>query len=317
VDLAPTSPRKKQKKTMLGVLEEASAPRPSFDPQVAQDLLEKGQVETADIGCLAKLTPFGPVAIRLLHLFDRNDLELEVVARMVASEAALTSELLALVNSPLFGVQGSITEIRRAVAFLGVDRTRALAITLATRALLQGAPKTPVLRRIWKHSVATAVIAEVLAPSYGISNDLANTAAILHDLGRIGLLTAFPDQYAELAVHSHDSIDAILLAERQEFGLDHCQAGQFLSESWRFPPVLQQVAAHHLDPPSGQDVLSLVQTSCRLAASLGFAAVAHDHQTGTSDTIGTHVPPSVQPRVAKLLKDSDRQIFERIESLDF
>ena len=302
---------------MLGVLEEGSAPRPSFDPQVAQDLLEKGQVETPELGRLGKLAPFGPVAIRLLRLFDRNDLELGDVVKMVASEAALTSELLALVNSPLFGVHGSITEIRRAVAFLGIDRTRALAVTLAMRSFVQGAPKTPILRRIWKHSLATAVVAELLAPSYSISNDLANTAGILHDLGRIGLLTAFPEQYAELAVRSHESNEAILLAERQEFGLDHCQAGQFLSEAWRFPPVLQQVAAQHLEPPTGQDVLSLVQTSCRLAVNLGFAAVVIDHHTGTNDTIGTHVPQSIQPRVTKLLKDSDRQIVERIESLDF
>ncbi|PWT97237.1 MAG: hypothetical protein C5B51_31705 [Terriglobia bacterium] len=315
--LVPQLSLPSRKKNIVGVLEEANAPPPSFDPKVAAELLEKGQVETPELGRLAKLAPFGPVAIRLLRLFDRQDLEIRDVVSMVASEAAVTSELLALVNSPLFGVQGTITEIRRAVAFLGIDRTRALAVTLAMRSLLEGAPKTPILRRIWKHSVGAAVIAELLAPAFGISNDVANTAGILHDLGRIGLLTAYPEPYAALAVHTHESDEAILAAERKEFGMDHCQAGQFLSEAWRFPRVLQEVAARHLESPSGLDVLSLVQTSCRLASGLGLSAVVHEEQEGVPETIENHVPPAIRMRVAEMMRASDRQIFDRIESLDF
>ncbi len=301
----------------MGVLSQATSTNPSTDAQLAQSLLERGQVETPELGRLAKLTPFGPVAIRLLRLFDRDDLELAEVVKVISAEAALTSEILALANSPLFGVTGTMTDLRRAVAFLGIERTRSLAFALSMRSLVQGAPKTPVMRRVWRHGVATAVLAELLAPLYGLPPDLANTSGIMHDVGRVGLLAAFPEQYSALAVRAYESHEAILLDERTQFGLDHCQAGQFLSEAWKFPPEFQQVVARHLELPSGRDVVSLVQTSCRLAANLGFAAINIELPGGTSETIATHVPASIQPRVAKLLKDSDRQILERIESLDF
>jgi HD-like signal output (HDOD) protein len=78
-------------------------------------------------------------------------------------------------------------------------------------------------------------------------------------------LAAYPDQYAELATKTHADTKSILDAERSQFGLDHCQAGQMLGESWRFPNELQQAASRHLELPVGQDLLSLVQTACRLA----------------------------------------------------
>jgi putative nucleotidyltransferase with HDIG domain len=183
--------------------------------------------------------------------------------------------------------------------------------------MLQGAPKTPIMRRVWRHSIATATIAEALAPAYGITPVLAQTAAIMHDLGRVALLAAYPDDYADLAVRSHESIDAILAAERSQFGMDHCQAGRLVAEAWRLPPVLQQVTGEHLGSPSASDLLSIVQTSCRLAHDHGLAAIVHEHHRKPADTLDAHVPAAIRERVNGLLQGIDRQIYDRIESLDF
>jgi len=51
---------------------------------------------------LAKLPPFAPVAIRLLKQFDREDAEVSEVAKLVAADPALVSEILAVSNSALF-----------------------------------------------------------------------------------------------------------------------------------------------------------------------------------------------------------------------
>src|ERR1039458_5396889 len=47
------------------------------------------------------------------------------------------------------------------------------------RAMLRDAPKTGVVRRLWRHSIATAVIAKELAPIYGVAAGVAHTAGIL------------------------------------------------------------------------------------------------------------------------------------------
>jgi putative nucleotidyltransferase with HDIG domain len=228
----------------------------SAERTCAEGMLEKGQIENAQLGALAKLPPFGPVAVGLMRLFDRDDVEMHDIVRLVSSDVALTSQLLALANSPLFGVQTTVRDLQHAITVLGADRVKALATTLAMRSFLSNAPKTPILRRIWRHGLATAVIAEVLAPSYGVLKDLAHVAGILHDVGRVALLAAYPEQYAALAIRTHENTECILLAERLQCGLDHCQAGQLLSESWHFPNELQEVITHHLKAPGGQDLLS-------------------------------------------------------------
>lgn len=308
-----------QKRSLQRVMEEADAVAIATEERAsAQEMLEKGEVETAQLGALAKLPPFGPVAVSLMRLFDRDDVEMHDIVRLVSSDVALSSELLALANSPLFGIQTSIRDLQHAITVLGIDRTKALATTLAMRSFMSNAPKTPVLRRIWRHGVATAVIGEVLALSYAVSKDLAHVAGILHDVGRVGLLAAYPDQYAELAVRTFESSESILLAERAQFGLDHCQAGQLLCESWRFPNELRQVSEHHLDPPTGQDLLSLVQTACSLAANLGFAAVAHHgHHDRINETLEAYVPAAIRVRAVESMKDIDKQVLDRLESLDF
>ena len=311
-----TSP---QKQSLRRVIEDAEATMVATEERAsAEEMLEKGQIETAQLGALAKLPPFGPVAVSLMRLFDRDDVEMHDIVRLVSSDVALTSQLLALVNSPLFGVQTTVRDLQHAITVLGTDRTKALATTLAMRSFVSNAPKTPILRRIWRHGLATAVIAETLAPSYGVSKDLAHVAGILHDVGRVALLAAYPEPYAALAVRTHENTECILVAERTQFGLDHCQAGQLLSESWRFPKELHQVIAHHLESPNGQDLLSLVQTACRLAVDLGFAAIAQqDHHTKPSDTIEAQVPAAIRARVAESMQNIDQQILDRLESLDF
>jgi HD-like signal output (HDOD) protein len=308
-----------QKQSLQRVMEEADAAAVATEERAsAQEMLEKGEVETAQLGALAKLPPFGPVAVSLMRLFDREDVEMHDIVHLVSSDVALSSELLALANSPLFGIQTPIRDLQHAITVLGIDRTKALATTLALRSFMSNAPKTPILRRIWRHGLATSVIAEVLAPSYALSKDLAHVAGILHDVGRVGLLAAYPEQYAELAVRTYENSESILLAERAQFGLDHCQAGQLLSESWRFPNELIEVSEHHLDPPTGQDLLSLVQTACCLASNLGFAAVAHHgHHDRINETLEAYVPAAIRVRAVESLKDIDKHVLDRLESLDF
>ena len=305
------------KQSLRRVLEESDAVVLATEERAsAQELLEK--VETPQLGALAKLPPFGPVAISLMRLFDRENVEMHDIVRLVSSDVALSSQLLALANSPLFAVQTSIRDLQHAVTVLGLDRTKALATTLAMRSFLSNAPKTPVLRRIWRHGVATSVTAELMAPSFGISKDFAHVAGILHDVGRFALLAAYPEEYAELAIRTHESNEAILASERERFGLDHCQAGKLLSESWRFPKELQQIAAHHLETPAEQDLLSLVQTACRLAVDLDFCAIARqDHHTKVAETLERYVPAAIRASVTASLANIDRVILDRLESLDF
>jgi hypothetical protein len=69
--------------------------------------------------------------------------------------------------------------------------------------------------------------------------------------------------------------DSILHAERELFGLDHCQAGGLLMTMWNFPLTFIEVASYHHEPRKGDglDLVGLVSLSCQIADALGFSVI--------------------------------------------
>ena len=251
--------KEKPKPTLASVLESFESSRiadeRAKDTVRGAELLEQSHLEPDDLGPLAKLPPFSPVVISLMRLFDREDVKSEEIARLVSADPALTSELLGVVNSPMFAFQKKVSSPAHAVSLLGVERTKSLAATLAMRSMMQGAPRTPVVRRFWVHSIATATIAKQFASSFGADPELSHVSATMHDLGRLGLVAAHAADYTKLALASHDSVEEILAAEQAQFGMTHCQAGARLAKSWSLPEPFGKVANHHHDSSSDQPIV--------------------------------------------------------------
>ena len=294
---------------------EAEAHPPDVSHGVA--ILETSRVERPELGPLAKLPPFGPVAISLIRLFDRDDVKIAEIGRLVESDPSLASELLAVVNSPLFAFQGKVTSPGHAVTLLGVERTKSLATTLAMRSMVQGAPRTPVVRRFWTHSMATATIAREFAVVYGTDPDLAHVAGLMHELGRMGLLAAYPQEYSRLALTAHNSVEEIFAAEHAAFNMDHCQAGSLLVKAWDLPASFLEAVSYHLAAPGGRDLASLIQFCCHLADDLMFQAVHHRDGLTPQETVERYAPAGLAPQLASRLEPAKLAVIAAIQGLDF
>ena len=82
-----------------------------------------------------------------------------------------------------------MVNIKQALALIGLDRARQLTLTVAAAAYTQGALRSNELRRCWEHTVATAFLADEIALACGGAfKDIAYTAGVMHDIGRLGLL---------------------------------------------------------------------------------------------------------------------------------
>src|ERR1035438_8958036 len=169
----------------------------------------------------------------------------------------------------------------------------------------------------WRHSIATAVIAKELAPIYGVAAGVAHTAGILHDVGRMGLLSAYRDSYTEVVLHAYDNVADILAKERAVCRIDHCEAGLYLAKSWGFPAAFCQVVQHHHGSSEERGILSLVQTACALADDLEFAAVSHADRAEPNTRITGCKGNSDRDKVLSRLREIERLVFDELESLDF
>jgi len=224
---------------------------------------------------LCNLPPLNSIANQVLALSADEEIQFQRLAAVIEADPAFAAEVLFLANSPLFGFPSKMHVLHHAVTVLGLDRIRALAVTVAMRAYLgQG---SALIRQCWRHSCACAIIAEETAKAFGIPGDRAYTVALMHDIGRLGLLKSYPREVAPVLAQEYAEPRDVLQAERGAVNVDHGLAGAWLVKTWAFPSSFSEICEHHHDALDSGDpaLLQSVKLACRAANALGYSAVRY------------------------------------------
>jgi HD-like signal output (HDOD) protein len=253
---------------------------------------------------LRLVPPFPSVAQRIMTLAAQDNSNAQQVANLVKFDPSFSAELLRFANSALFGVRRSVSGLTQAIVLLGLDRVKTLATLVVMNRMVRSSVKIEALRKVWIHSLATALIAEEAAPRMRVCRDTGYTAGLMHNLGALGLMSAYPDAYSKMLEVSNDYGFDLLNTERDLFEIDHCEAGCYLAQDWDFPDELAaSMATHHDEPAPGEIGLdTLVQFSWRLADALGFAAFSPEKERGYEE-LAAYLPAAVG--ISWLNKNSD------------
>ncbi|MGH9344541.1 MAG: HDOD domain-containing protein [Terriglobia bacterium] len=223
---------------------------------------------------LINLPPFPAIAMRVLELLAKEDLGLKELTHQIQSDPVLSSEILTMANSVLFGFRTEIRSILQATTLLGAQRVKGIALTIAMKTYLTDSLQIPALLASWRHNLACALVAEEIARVSLIEKDFAYLAGLLHDIGRLALGMMKPMEYGNLLSSEDVNPISILDREREMFGVDHCEAGRKIMESWKLPKSFMEVTSQHHSPKGSQfDIVALVNRSCLIADAIGFGAV--------------------------------------------
>jgi putative nucleotidyltransferase with HDIG domain len=244
------------------------------------------------------LPPLNAVATQVLGLLADPSVELKQLSSVMECDPAFAADVLFLANSSLFGFPSRLQVIRHAIAVLGLERIKALAITVAMRGFLGDGG--PLVRQCWRHSAACAVIAEQISGIFGITPQTAYAAGLLHDIGRHGLLKSYTSEYASVLETRFENLDEVLRAERTALNVEHGTAGAWLVKSWALPKAFIETCEHHHEKMSSKDseLLLVIKTACRMADALGFSAVQCAHWWSYDDVIWSlpkHIPRDTFP----------------------
>lgn len=259
---------------------------------------------------LRLVPPFPAVAHRILALVDKEDVGAHQLGDLVKMDPSFSAELLRFANSALFGIRGEVTSLAHAIMMVGTDRIKTMATMVAMNRMVRSSVRIEALRKVWLHSLVTAVIAEEAARITRWDRDGAYTTGLLHNLGTLGMMSAYPDEYSRLLEISDDFGFDLLQTERDLFEIDHCAAGAYLAQDWNFPDELAAaIATHHDEPVPGEISLdNLIKLSWRLADVLGYAAFSPD-KAWTWEELMTFLPNAgsswlaESPEVAKAKLD--------------
>jgi putative nucleotidyltransferase with HDIG domain len=223
---------------------------------------------------LRLVPPFPAIAHRILALVSQEDVSTHAVGDLIKMDPSFSAELLRFANSALFGVRREVTSLAQAIVLLGMDRVKTMATMVAMNKMVRASVRIAALRKVWVHSLVTAVIAEEAARRARLARDSAYTAGLLHNLGTLGMMSAYPDEYSRMLEVSNDFGFDLLKTERDLFEIDHCAAGAYLAQDWNFPDELAAtLATHHDEPAPGERSLdNVIRISWRLTDALGYAA---------------------------------------------
>jgi putative nucleotidyltransferase with HDIG domain len=273
------------------------------------------QINFGRLSGIQSLPAFPAVATKLLGVVTDEDAGFREVSRLILKDTALSGQVLRLANSSLFGFRQEVNSILRALCLMGSNRVRDMLITAALKDYI-GSDHKLLLRDCWRHSVATALWAEALAQWYRLDRPIAYTAGILHDLGRIALFRVAPDAYASfLDKVSGSRAEDFRSIEQDIFGLDHCQAGGYLSGMWKFQPALTDIIAHHHDPitSASPPARVLAQAACAAASMSGFYAAGPAWQWDGA-RIASLLSPS--ERAVPALNDMRQQVIHELNLIE-
>ena len=246
---------------------------------------------------LANVPPFPSVAMKLLSLLSNENSNFTSIAACIGTDPALAGRLIKRANAADLASYCEARNVLQAVSALGMERTRELSLAIATRGYAQPAIKTEIFRPCWSHTVACALAASEIARHCGLRPAEAYTAGLLHDIGRLGLLTAYPTEYetivAEVAGHPKNLIGL----ERERFGVDHVQAGEWLAQQWNLPESIVEIVARHAETPvKPLTELAVVQIASRLADLLGFPVIQSE-KVPELDEIAAILPEAARARL--------------------
>lgn len=243
------------------------------------------------LSALRNLPPFPPVAVRLMSLLGQDRTSFAEAAQLLSTDAGLSAEVLRLANSPL-GARYGASSVLQALSILGLARVSGLVLTLSVARFLGKASRSPLMLRCWRHNLACALAAREFADIFDVDPEQAYTAGLLHDLGRLALLTIDARRYELIAAKECDTREE----EESAFGLDHCAAGAWVISQWRLPPIYAEVAAGHHEMLAGdQPIRNLVHVACSVAKQLGFSVTgaAAAEEPLVSDHLGYAIAATI------------------------
>src|ERR1700693_5376159 len=144
---------------------------------------------------------FPAIALKALKLLSGTDTSLLELCNLIRADLAFSTAVLRIANSPLVAFSRDVTSVLQASMLLGFQRLRSMVITVGLKTYLKDS-FTPLMISCWLHSLACAILSERSAKMTmtmdSLDNDFSYTAGLLHDIGRVALITVMPDSYARV-----------------------------------------------------------------------------------------------------------------------
>ncbi len=193
-----------------------------------------------------KLPTLPAVAVKLLELTSDPDVELSKIANLVQYDQALSAKILRTVNSSYYSLKQPCPNIKRALAYLGLNTVKSLVLGFSLVGITRKNEGFD-LMDYWRRCVYSAAAARRIAMATGTCDpDEAFIAALMQDIGMLAMHAVMGDEYSQLLEETQGNHMMVPHCETETLGFNHTEVGAELAQQWNLPKQLvDPIRQHH------------------------------------------------------------------------
>ena len=235
---------------------------------------------------LHRLPAQRPALLRLIQIADDPECSAGQLGEVAALDPAFATRLLQLANSAFYGRSGRVTAIGPAVAVLGAETVRGLAVTMA---LGLAGEHGPLPTGFWERAATTAAGSRLLAPRVGADPGDAFVVGLLREVGQALLFRAAPQAYSWL-LELDDA--ALAQAERECWGTTNGEVAAAALRSTGLPETLCSAIGSQQaddDPRRAPALSRALRAGVILARAVGSGEIDEHTVRDLVDVVGGHL----------------------------
>jgi len=266
------------------------------------------------VSSISDLPSLPQAALRVIELTDNSASTALTIASVLAQDQALAVKVLRLANSAYYGLSRKVSTLQDAVVVLGMRTVRNLALVASSYPWMvkpvAGYDLGP--KQLFCHSFGVATGAQLVARYCRFANpDEAFTAGLMCDIGKIAMSSCLEGSVHRIVEAAQNFCLSFDLAERQLFGFDHAEVGEYLARSWNFPAQAIEAIRYHHAPQTIQKwnpIVDCVHVGDYLTSIMGFGLGADGMQYIFDD--------STLERLSMKAEDLDQVVNEFVEQYE-
>lgn len=189
------------------------------------------------------------VVLKVIDLTEDPNATAQDINAVLNQDQAMTAKVLRMANSAFYGFPRRIATVTDATIFLGFKTVRSIVMAASVNDMLNKEVEGYALAQgeLWRHSQCVAMGARLIARKAKFSFlDMAYTAGLLHDIGKVILNRYMKDAYHEVVERVNVGDIPFTDAENEILGFNHALVGARIAEKWNLPDSLvEAIALHH------------------------------------------------------------------------
>jgi len=240
------------------------------------------------------------VVFKINELINSGEASNNELEQVILNDPGLTAKILRFSNSAYFGFSRKIDTVSHAIALIGHNELRNLVLASSVTSVFKGVSSDVFdMESFWHQSVCVGVIARLLA--YNVDcRERMFIAGLLHGIGKLILLSQFPDKAVNILNIDNQDENTIIKAERKVFGFTSAELGAEFLNAWDLPKSIWRIVNKQLTPLSEDQFKT---DACILYMAIKIATFKHQHPGNAID--GGKIEALCNPAVWEFLGLTD------------